>query len=75
MGDVVGVFDRAADEAGADVFGEFGDEDAVAGGGVREAEGGGAVDVVVFVEAEAEDGGCEEGRYADGGVGDLWVRR
>ena len=58
MGDVVGVFDGAADEAGADVLCEFGDEDAVGGGGVGEAEGGGAVDVVVFVEAEAEDGGC-----------------
>ena len=58
MGDVVGVFDRAADEAGADVLCEFGDKDAVRGGGVGEGVGGGAVDVVVFVEAEAEDGGC-----------------
>ena len=58
MGDVVGVFNKAADEAGADVLCEFGDVDAVGGGGVGEAEGGGAVDVVVFVEAKAEDGGC-----------------
>lgn len=33
--------------------------DAVGGAGVRGAEGAGAVDVVVFVEAEAEDEGGE----------------
>lgn len=71
MRDVVAVYDGAADAGGADILREFGDEDAVLGSGVGEAEWGGAVDVVVFVEAEAEDGGCEGEGYAGCGVGDL----
>ena len=58
MRDIVTVFNGTADAAGADILCEFGDEDAVGGNGVEEGGGGGAVDVVVFVEAEAEDGGC-----------------
>ena len=71
MRDVVAVFNGAANAARADILREFGDEDAVGGNGVREARGGGAVDVVVFVEAEAEDGGGEGEVYAGCGVGDL----
>ena len=71
MRDVVSVFNGAADVAGADILREFSDEDAVSGGGVREAKGGGAVDVVVFIETEAEDGSGEGKGYAGCGVGDL----
>ena len=58
MRDVVAVFNGTADATGADILREFGDEDAVGGSGVGEGGRGGAVDVVVFVEAEAEDRGC-----------------
>ena len=71
MRNVVSVFYVAANTAGADVLCQFGDEDAIGGGGIREAGGGGAVDVVVFVEAEAEYGGGKGEGYAGCGVGDL----
>ena len=72
MRDFVAVFNGTADAAGAEILREFGDEDAVGGNGVGEGRGGGAVDVVVFVEAEAKDGGREGEVYAGCGIGDLF---
>ncbi len=58
MRHVMPIFHRAACNAVADILRQFGDVDAVGSDAGVEGEGGGAVDVAVFVEAEAEDGSC-----------------
>ncbi len=57
MGDVVFVYDRAgAADAVADVLSQLCNIDTVAGGTSGEALRGGAINMGVFVKAEAENG-------------------